>query len=219
MQTAKLADIRAAGLSSWRWRIVVPLGILVAAFLLWNEVFKYRFIAKRWGVVEAGTIYRSGQLSKWMVEKTLAGHHIGVVVDLTSLETGNEHQQAELAAVRKLGIKHVRLPLLGDGTGEIGRYAEAIKVVVDCERSGIPVLVHCAAGADRTGGVFFAYRTLVQKRSPADACNEMQRYNWRPGDENPLPDYLNSHMAELASLLVQSGVLDRVPDKLPRLEP
>jgi hypothetical protein len=34
-----------------------------------------------------------------------------------------------------------------------------------------------------------------------------------------LVDYLNEHMGEMAQLLVDRGVIDKVPDPLPRLEP
>jgi protein tyrosine phosphatase len=80
------------------------------------------------------------------------------------------------------------------------------------------VLVHCAAGAYRTGGVVAAYRMLVQGGSPADAWAEMKRYDW-DDSEPQLPDYLNSNMAELAAQLVQLGVIDEVPDPLPVLQP
>ena len=134
-----------------RSRLIVAIAsvLAVAALITWHKALKYRFVAKRWGVVEPGLIYRSGQISRWMIEKTLARHGIVVVVDLTSLDPASESQQAELAAVEKLGIRHVRLPLRGDGTGDIGRYVEAINVLSQCEQSGTPVLVHCAAGADR----------------------------------------------------------------------
>jgi len=202
-----------------RWlRIAVVIAVAVAGVVVWDAV-KYRFIAKRWGVVEPGRIYRSGQISKWMIEKTLTRHRIAVIVDLTNPDPADEHQQAELAAAKKLAIEHIRLPLRGDGTGDIRHYAEAIKHLVDCKGAGTPVLVHCAAGADRTGGVVFAYRTFVDKQSPQTACKEMRRYRWRPGEKNILPNYLNSHMAELADLLVENGVLDRVPGELPKLQP
>src|SRR5579872_2299148 len=41
------------------------------------------FVPKRWGVVEEGAIYRSGQLSRNLVKKMLETHHIQRVVDLT----------------------------------------------------------------------------------------------------------------------------------------
>ncbi len=209
-----------AGKSPHHWpRIAIVLVVVIAALVIWNEVLKYRFTAKRWGVVEPGRIYRSGQISKWMIEKTLARHQIGVIVDLTALNPNDEHQRAELAAAEKLGVKHIRLPLRGDGTGQIHRYAQAVKLLVDCKQAGTPVLVHCAAGADRTGGVVFAYRVLVENQPPETACREMRRYGWRPGEKNLLPNYLNTHMAELAQLLVENGVLDRLPDELPELVP
>ena len=57
---------------------------------------------------------------------------------------------------------------------------------------------------------------LVEGMAPADAWAEMKQYSW--DDDNPiLPDYLNSHMAELADELVRLGVLTDRPDPLPVL--
>lgn len=190
---------------------------MVAAALFWNEFLKDRMTAKRFGTVEPGLIYRSGQISKWMIEPTLRRHRIQVILDLTRFDPQNEHQAAELAAARKLGIRHVRLPLSGDGTGDVGCYAEALQVLKECRETRTPVLVHCAAGADRTGGVVFCYRTLLEGVPAAEAQREMARYNWEPGEEQRLPRYLDQHMPELVELLVERGVLSRPPAQLPRL--
>ena len=44
-------------------------------------------------------------------------------------------------------------------------------------------------------------------------------YDWDPVSNVALTDYVNSHMGELAGLLVEKHVIDRVPDELPRLGP
>jgi undecaprenyl-diphosphatase len=187
--------------------------------LLWSEVLKYRFIVKRWGIVEPGSIYRSGQISKWLIEDTLVRNHIAVVIDLNGIEAGDIHQPVEIAAVKKLGLEHHRLPLNGDGTGDIRRYAEAIRVIHESAQAGRPVLVHCYAGTQRTGGVVACYRLLVQRKPPSEVYGEMQRYAWNPKKDRVLLEYVNSRMPALAWLLVENGVLEAVPDPLPVLGP
>ncbi len=196
------------------WIIGLAVAVIGGSIWVWEEVLEDRLIPKRWGVVEAGAIYRSGQLSPTLIERTLQEHGIQLVVSLCPDEAGNKAHDAERQAVLDLGIDRDVYPLIGDGTGDIANYAKAIAAMVQAKRQGRPVLLHCAAGAYRTGGVVAAYRMLVEGAPPADAWAEMRRYDW--DRDNPiLPDYLNEHMAELAEQLVVLGVIDKVPDPLP----
>lgn len=201
-------------------RLFLTIGISVATIgsgiWLWEEVLEDRIIPKRWGTVVPGEIYRSGQLSPTLIQKMLKTHDIELVVHLGVHDPDNPAHVAEQEAVEALGIERRVFPLRGDGTGDIGNYAQAIWAMVEARRQGRPVLVHCAAGAYRTGGTIASYRMLVEGMAPADAWAEMKQYDW--DDDNPiLPEYLNSHMAELADELVQLGVLTDRPDPLPVL--
>lgn len=189
----------------------------LAGTLLWSEVLKYRFVVKRWGVVEPGLIYRSGQISKWLIEDTLVRNGIAVVIDLNGIEEGDIHQPVEIETAKRLGVEHHRLPLSGDGTGDIRQYAEAIRVIHESAQAGRPVLVHCYAGTQRTGGVVACYRMLVQGKPPSEAYAELQEHDWNPRKDRVLLEYVNAHMAELAELLVENGVLKEVPNPLPVL--
>jgi len=193
--------------------------LTLAAFLLWNEVLKYRFVAKRWGIVVPGAIYRSGQVSKWVLKDKLKEHKIQVIIDLNGIDSHDEHQVAEIKTARRLGIGHHRFPLSGDGTGDIRNYAKAIQVLADCQHEGKAVLVHCAAGAQRTGGVVAAFRVLLHGESPQRAYAELSQYGWKAHKDQDLLTYLNSHMRELAEILVEMQVIDQVPEPLPDLGP
>jgi protein tyrosine/serine phosphatase len=185
------------------------------AGVVWNEVLKYRFIAKRWGVVVPGKVYRSGQISRWLIDDMIREHDLQVIVDLNGIEENDRNQEAEIAVAREMGLELHRFPLSGDGTGDISYYADAIAVMAECERAGRPVLVHCAAGAQRTGGVVAAYRILVEGRPPEEAFLEMKRYGWRPERDKELLPYLNAHLDDLAVMLFQRGVIDELPATVP----
>ncbi len=165
-------------------------------------------------MVEAGQIYRSGQLHPALVRETLAENDIDVVVDLQYWEDKPGHL-AERDAVAALGIEQHRFPLDGNGTGDIEHYALAIQEIHAAVEAGQPVLVHCAAGSQRTGGVIAAYRTLVQGKPVDVAVAEMERYDWDPEDDTILLEYLDENIATLAQRLVALGVIDAVPDPLP----
>ncbi|MBI5758931.1 MAG: dual specificity protein phosphatase family protein [Planctomycetales bacterium] len=207
-----------------RRRRTVTLGaiaVLVAALVgLWFGVLRDRIVAKRWGVVEEGAIYRSGQLSRHLVKSMLKQHGIQVVIDLTEADPADVDQQAEQRAIAELGLESHRCVLIGDGTGDIRQYAAAVAALVAAKRDGKPVLVHCHAGAQRTGGVIAAYRLLVERRqSIAAVLAELPRFGWQRGRDDVLLDFLNQHMEELAKLLVEQHVIDDVPAPLPRLAP
>ncbi len=208
-QTAKQIRMR-------RFRnVIVSLLVIGVGIAVWDEVFKYRFFAKRFGVVVPGKIYRSGQISKWMIEPTLEKHNVQLVVDLTSFDPNIEDQHAELEATRRLGIEHVRYPMSGDGVGSVDQYADVIEILHKCEQESKPVLVHCAAGAQRTGGVVASYRLLVHEQTREQAIAEMEKYGWSGGDNAKLLTFLDGQMEELAQKLVAKGVLEQMPNPLP----
>ena len=195
--------------------LVILLG--AGSVWLWEEVLEDRIIPKRFGVVEAGQIYRCGRLHSALVEKTLKKYDIARIVDLTGGYPKDQNLEAEIRATEALGITRVELFLQGDGTGDINQYAEAIAFIHEAVRDKKPVLVHCAAGAQRTGGVIAAYRLLVQQKPPGEVHQEMTKYGWNPDKDHAVLLYLNANMRKLADLLVAKGILDRVPDPLPQL--
>ncbi len=201
----------------WLFVLIAAAGGL--GFLLWETVLEDRLVAKRFGVVVPGEVYRSGQISQWMLEPTLEKHGIQVIIDMNGVETDDPHQAAEIDFLNRTRFEHYRYRLSGDGIGDIRNYALALKTIEDCRARHKPVLVHCSAGSQRTGGVVAMFRVLIQKQSPESVVAELERYDWRPGKDQVLLDYLNSHMAELAKLLVEMHVIETVPNPLPVLHP
>ncbi len=195
-------------------RVALIALLIGGAVWLWKDVIEDRVIPKRWGVVEPGRIYRSGQLSAALVKRTLAEHRIKVIVALLAEEPDNADHRAEVQAACELGIELKRFPLRGDGTGDLGRYADALAAIVEADRAHKPVLVHCAAGAQRTGGAIAFYRLLVQKRSPESVLKELKRYDHDPDDNPALLEYINENIDRLATMLEVRGVIEQAPESL-----
>lgn len=183
----------------------------------WQEVLKDHFVPLRFGVVDEGSVYRSGLLSTSLVKKILVQHNIRIIISLTEYKPGDSRHEAERQAAREWGTKIVRFPLRGDGVGNVEKYAKAIATIVDAKKKNWPVLVHCTAGTQRTGGVLAAYRLLVQRHDPAFVIEELQRYDWDPEDDHVLLRYLNINMADLAARLVEMGVIREIPNPIPKL--
>ncbi len=202
-----------------RWAPPLSIAAVAVVAIVLGAWYQNGWAPKRWGVVEPGLIYRSGQITSRRVRDVLAQNQIRVVVDLTGDDPTNPDQPAERAAIASLGIEVAKCPLLGDGTGDIESYASAIAKIASARKARQPVLVHCSAGAQRTGGVVAAYRILVEKKSPRQAWVELQQFGWSPRKDRVLVDYLNAHFEELARRLVDRGVIAAAPQPVPKLEP
>lgn len=197
---------------------LVIVGIVLGGIFIWDSV-KYRFIPKRFGTVIPGEIYRSGQISQWMFEPTIKKYGIDTVIDLNGIAPDDPHQRAEIAFYETLHLNHHRCTLQGNGTGIVENYIDAIETLAKAHRNGETVLVHCAAGTQRTGSVTAAYRVLVLGESPQKAYEELQEYGWDPSTDQILLQYLNGNMQFVAESLVKRGVIDRVPNPLPVVGP
>jgi polymorphic toxin system DSP-PTPase phosphatase-like protein len=167
-------------------------------------------------VVEAGWLYRSGQIRPNLIEGTLRNLHINLIIDLTEdLGSRDERQVAEKHAVKELGIEVLRFPMNGTGIGTVDKYAAAIEAIVRAGREGRHVLVHCAAGDRRTGGVLATYQLLVKGASPEDARAELERFSRERGVESLVLQFLRENLDDIAVRLVEIGVIERVPDPIP----
>lgn len=198
-------------------KLAAALAIVAAALLIgWFSGGKYFFIAKRWGVVVPNEVYRSGQISRWVQASQWEKHRLGAIIDLNGIEPESVDQRHEIELAASKGLIHERYPLSGDGTGDIARYADAIASLDKHRAAGVPVLVHCAAGAQRTGGVVACYRVLMQGWSTDNAVAEMQSYGFRPHRDLDLLPYLDEHIARLAALLKERGLISEIPDPLPK---
>lgn len=186
--------------------LALAVGLIGGGIALWTEVLRDRIVAKRWGVVEPGFIYRSGQVSRHLVESQLREHGIRVVVDLMGDDPGNREQPFEREAISRLGIELVKCPLIGDGTGDPREYVRAVAAIDRSRQAQQPVLVHCYAGSQRTGGVVALYRLLVRGEAPEAILAELPRYDWRPARDRILLDYLDRHREEIARGLRELGV-------------
>lgn len=182
---------------------------------------RHQLFPKRFGVVEPGRIYRSGQIASRLIGDVLRDNQIDVVVDLTNDAPSDPAEladkQAEIAAIDRLGIERHQHVLIPDGTGDLVTYAAAVKSVADGAAAGKRVLVHCAAGSQRTGGVVALYRLLVQHKPPSEVYEEMQAFKYSVHDSPRLIEFLNGNMRDLAAELVRNGTINEIPQNLPLL--
>ena len=189
----------------------------VGGGILGFRFYDQAFVPKNLGVVEPGVIYRSGQIQDQLIEDVLRERGIRTVVNLQGEEQDNPDQVAEGQAIAALGLESFRFPMRGNGIGTVETYARAVEQLALASRTGRPTLIHCAAGAQRTGGTVACYRLLVKGDDSADVYAEAQRYDWDPHEDTAWPEWLNANMAAIAARLVELRVMEAVPAVLPRL--
>jgi protein tyrosine/serine phosphatase len=190
---------------------------IAGAYQVWNRSLRDQLFPKRFAEVEAGFLYRSGQVAPRLIRGVLRDHSIGLVISLSNYDPRNASHRAEKRAVDELDIELLNLHLRGDGTGEADQYVEALEAIWRADRRGEPVLVHCAAGVRRTGAVIALYELLVEGRPPEIAYQELARFDDGGLEGSSLLSFLNQKMATIAAGLVLRGVLERAPDPLPIL--
>ena len=199
--------------------ITLALIVLLIGAGIWtyDEFVKYRIFPKRFGVVEEGVLYRSGQISAPVIKRTLLKHRIGVIVQMSRDNPQKHDERAEKKAAEELGIDRYHFPLRGNGTGDVNSYVKALLTIHQAKQEGKAVLVHCSAGAQRTGGVVALYRLFFQKQDADFVVRELRKYGWKYKRNPHLPAFLNENMRYLAEELKEAGVICEIPSPLPKL--
>ena len=141
--------------------------LLLGVIGLVGGVIHHKFIEwKRFEVVEPGVLYRSGILRDWQLRRALDQYKIKTVFSLTFTNNAAEQRICD-----EKGVRRYFCYLPGDGVGTDDPYLRFLELVQDPKNH--PVLVHCSAGVQRTGGAVALYRVLLDGWEFDDAVAEM----------------------------------------------
>jgi hypothetical protein len=193
-------------------RITILILIAAGASVgIWEGGFKYQVFPKKFATVVEGKIYRSGNIADHLLAGVLRKYKIKTIINLA----GPGKYEEETA--RRLGVKILYFPLSGSGIGDVNNYVQAVAVMNSACMENRPVLVHCDAGAQRTGGVVAVYRLLVEKGNPQEIIKEMESFMWDDESCKSMVSFLNSNMKTMASKLAAIGVIKEMPEPVPQL--
>ena len=106
-----------------------------------------------------------------------------------------ESLAAECGACRRCGLAETRQQVVV-GRGNPNAYVEALRIITD--PASQPVLVHCAAGAQRTSACIVLYRELVQGWPRERAMPEAYAHDHNPAKNPHLTPYLDANEARIA---------------------
>ena len=173
-----------------KWRVPVALVVLLAVGgLVGRAVYKhYRW--KRFAVVEAGSLYRSGQLSGQQLESAIEKLGLRTIVCLNP-----EHADEEFEICRSRDVEFHLIKMPSSGEGDPEDFGRVLALITDPDRG--PLLVHCQAGVARTGAAVALYRMIEQGWTAERAIEELRSFE-RRGRCEPA---LRAHIAAAYKLL------------------
>lgn len=105
-------------------------------------------------VVEKDTLYRSRQLSGPELERAIATYGIRSVLNLRGAYPGKDWYDEEIAVSASRHVAHYDYGIAAERPVAPGQLREILRIIRDAPK---PMLVHCKAGADRTGLVSAVY--------------------------------------------------------------
>ncbi len=175
-------------------RRVVLLGLVLLVAVALGLAIKfgqYHVVPRRFVEVVPGHVYRSGYLEQWPLRRVIEKHGIKTILTLLNDEPDNPDQEQEgrLAAEKNVCVLRIGMP--GDGLAEFDKLDKAAEMLADS--SNHPLLVHCAAGVNRTGAVCAAWRMKYCGWSPERALEEAERCGWSPEDNPELREHLMAY--------------------------
>lgn len=177
----------------------IVLIVLALAALGWYLRFGVRdhVWARNFAVVTPGEVYRSGRLSTTATARVVDNRGIKTIIDLGAFIPGSIEERRAQRTAEALGVTRYRLDLEGDATGNPNEYAHALRLVND--PANRPVLVHCAAGSERTGCFIALYRAQESGESVNAVLDELMA---------EAQSYRNSTQPDLRTMLEVWG--DRI---------
>lgn len=159
----------------WLRRFGLTVGILAAGAGGWAG---YLRLTGNFHPIEAGVIYRSGQLSGSQFADRIEENGIRTIINLRGNNIGQPWYDAEMKASQAAGVQHVDFALSAGRELTDDQVTQLTGLLRDSPR---PVLIHCEAGADRSGVASALYKLLVAKRPAQEASEQLSfRYGHFP---------------------------------------
>lgn len=170
---------RRSKFSPVRLRWLVPAAVLVAAvgyqmgtestyFTSYaaNALFRYNFHP-----VVPGRFYRSSQMSREALARTIREHGIKSVIDLRLMaDAPDETGLTEAEAARRAGAVYRHIPF---SSARVDQRASLLALLAAYREMPPPLLVHCSSGTHRAGVAAAAWLIDQAGRTPREAAGQL----------------------------------------------
>jgi len=137
-----------------KWISATTASVALASGLLLGGAYGIIEYDGNFHAVESGQVYRSAQLDGADLKKRIQENGIKSVLNLRGESPGSDWYDAELAATRSQGITHLNYRMSAGKPLNLEQMQEVLRLI---EQAPKPILIHCKAGADRTGLISAIY--------------------------------------------------------------
>lgn len=187
-----------------RWRLrprLLVANVIVLALVLLGVSYRDYFVPKRFAEVEKEQLFRSAELKPGPLRMVIEKNRIHTILTLLSEEADSPGQRAEREVAAEKGLTIQRVPMPGNGCGSDDDLDRAAAIIADTAQR--PLLVHCAAGVNRTAAAYAAYRMKYEGWTPEQAIAEHDRFGWSIRENDALcrrlREYYDARIAPAAS--------------------
>ncbi|WP_349644417.1 response regulator [Rhizobium mayense] len=105
-----------------------------------------------------GELYRSAQLTPRQLETYVRDNGIRTIVNLRGENKNRTWYDQEIDAARRLGVEHIDFKMSASQILTADRADQLVSILRSAPK---PILIHCQAGADRTGLVAVIYSQQI----------------------------------------------------------
>jgi len=138
--------------------------------LLITTTGSFLYLKDNFHVITQGEAYRSAQLDRDELELFVKKYNIKSILNLRGGNPNNEWYNEEMQASSDLNIAHydISLSATREPTAE-----EVAKIIVIFKTAPRPLLLHCKAGADRSGLVAAMWKVVVDHEPKSEAGKQL----------------------------------------------
>jgi protein tyrosine/serine phosphatase len=131
---------------------------------------KFRQTFDNFAVVEPGKLYRSKQLDAKRFDFYIKKYGIKTIVNLRGENPNKKWWQQEKMVTQKNNIKFYNIPM---NANKLPKKENVIKLLDIYDKAPTPILIHCQAGANRTGEAAALWKLYKQKESKQKALEQL----------------------------------------------
>ncbi len=145
--------------------IAASIFLVSLAGYAWYETWQGNFHA-----VTRNEAYRSAQLDKNELKYYIRRYHIKSIINLRAKRVNENWYKTEIEASKTYNVTHYDIPLSAEHEPDVQEINQLIHIFRTAKR---PVLMHCKAGADRSGLAAAIWKVIVDKEPKSKAEDEL----------------------------------------------
>lgn len=120
--------------------------------------------------VDQGKLYRSAQMNERNLEETIRTHGVKTIINLRGENPDQPWYQREAAVAARNGTQMIDIAMNSETLPSRENLLKLLAAFKDAPR---PILVHCQAGADRTGEAVALYEMIYMEKSKHEALKSL----------------------------------------------